>query len=244
MKARQQKLDSASRRTVGYVRCSTEEQATLGVSLDVQKARICAYAEAMALQIDEVVIDAGYSAKSLQRPRMLRVADGVRRGLIGIVIVLKLDRLTRSTRDLADVLDLGQKNNAALISVCESLDTKSASGRMVVNMLGVVSQWEREAIGERTAIALEHKRHQRQAYAPTPFGYRREGNHLVENAKDMISLHAAQRMDRNGFSYREIARMFTDQGVRPHRGSIWHASSVRAVLRSRIAQEAATYAHG
>jgi site-specific DNA recombinase len=62
------------------------------------------------------------------------------------------------------------KHGVSLVSLAESLDSGSAAGRLVVNMLGVVAQWEREAIGERTASALTHKRSRSQVYGPTPFG--------------------------------------------------------------------------
>lgn len=237
---RQRKTAQTNERTtVGYVRVSTEDQADSGASLGAQESRIRAYAEALGLPIHDVVIDAGESAKTLQRPGMARVLDGVRQGKVGRVIALKLDRLTRSTKDLADLLDLFAKNDAALVSVSEHLDTTTASGRMVVSMLGVVAQWEREAIGERTATALGHKRRTGQAYSPTPFGYRRDGANLVPVESEQAAFTEAVRMDRDGSSFREIGRMLTDRGAEPKRGIAWHASSVRAMLRSRIATEAA-----
>lgn len=227
------------RRTVGYIRVSTEDQAREGVSLDAQEARITAYCAAMGWPLAEVVRDAGESAKSLQRPGMARVLEGVRSNSIGRVVIMKLDRLTRSTRDLAELLDLFSRSDAALVSVSENLDTASACGRMVVNMLGVVAQWEREAIAERTASALAHKRGGGLAYGTTPFGYARNGDRLVPIPTEQRALDAAIRMDKAGASFREIGRFLTDTGVKPHRGKAWHASSVRAVLRSRIATEVA-----
>jgi len=236
---RNRKAETANRRTVAYVRVSTDDQAENGVSLASQEARIAAYATAMGFDVAEVVCDAGASARSLQRHGMGRVLDAIASGDIGRVVILKLDRITRSTRDLAELLDLFAKHGAALVSVSEHLDTQSASGRLAVNMLGVVAQWEREAIGERTASALAHKRHQRVAYGPTPFGYRREGRDLLPDVAEQAALREAQRMDEAGASFREIGGMLTERGLMPHRGKAWYASSVRAMLRSRIASEAA-----
>ncbi len=162
----------------------------------------------------------------------------MRCGLVERIVVAKLDRLTRSVRDLADLIDLCAKHDVALVSVGETLDTSTAAGRMVVNMLGVVAAWEREAIGERTASALAHKRHQHVVYGPTPFGYRREGRDLLPDPAEQRALQEAQRMDDAGASFREIAAMLTKRGVMPHRGRAWHASCVRVMLRSRIASEA------
>ncbi len=234
MRAKQAKTASSSRRTVAYIRVSTEDQATTGVSLEAQEARISAYAVAMGFDVSEVIQDAGVSAKTLQRSGIGQILDDVRAGKIERVVILKLDRITRSTRDLAELLETFAKADAALVSVSESLDTKSAAGRLVVNMLGVVAQWEREAIGERTATALSHKRATSQAYGPTPFGYRRDGKTLVPDAAEQAALAEALRLDRAGVSFRAIGRALTNLGVKPHRGAAWHASSVRAMLRSKM----------
>ncbi len=240
MKPRRQSTTKHERLILGYVRVSTEEQAATGVSLASQEARINAYADAMGWTLSEVVCDAGASAKSLKRPGITKILDAVRRGEVERVIVLKLDRCTRSVRDLADVLDLFAKHEVSLVSVSEHLDTGSAAGRLVLNVMGTVSQWEREAIAERTAAALSHKRQHRNVYGSTPFGYVREGANLMPDDREQAALTEAVRLDRDGASYRTIGAMLTARGVTPKRGKAWHASSVRAMLRSRIASEAYT----
>ncbi|MEO6835424.1 MAG: recombinase family protein [Candidatus Tumulicola sp.] len=232
---RPSRIKTENRRTVGYVRVSTEEQAAAGVSLAAQEARIAAYATAMGWHVSEVIRDGGASAKSLARPGMAFLLAQVRAGTVERIIVAKLDRLTRSVRDIADLVDLCAQYDVALCSIGETLDTSSAAGRMIVNMLGVIAQWEREAIGERTAEALRHKRQQGCAYGPIPFGYRRDGDALIRDNREQAALTEAVRMDKAGRSFREIGATLTTLGVMPRRASTWHASCVRAVLRSRMA---------
>lgn len=227
------------RKVVAYVRVSTEEQAGAGVSLAAQEERLRAYGLATRHYIDDVIVDAGMSAKNLARPGMLRILEGLRSREIGAVIVLKLDRLTRSVRDLADLLDAFAASDAALISVSEALDTSTAAGRLMLNLLASVSQWEREAIGERTAFALAHKRRNRQVYGAVPFGYRRDGDTLVPVPAQQAAFTRMRMMHAQGASLRQIAAMLHASGVQPPRGgSRWYASSVRDVLRSKIAREA------
>jgi site-specific DNA recombinase len=224
--------------TVGYVRVSTEDQSVNGVSLDAQEARIRAFAVATARSLDEVIVHSGVSAKTLARPGMARVLEGVRNGTIGTVIVLKLDRMTRSIRDLGDLLEAFKKADTALVSVGESLDTQSAAGRMVINMLGVVSQWEREAIAERTAFALSHKRSQRKVYGHAAFGYRRLGDDLVPDEVEQEALQHIVAMHKAGESYRSLAAWLTANGHKPAQGAReWHAASVRKLLLSRMNEE-------
>src|SRR5438477_9901697 len=92
------------------------------------------------------------------------------------VIIAKLDRLTRSVKDLAELLERFQKRAVSLISVAESLDTGSAAGRLVINIMTAVSQWEQEAIGERTRDAMRHKKSSGQRVGNIAYGYRLGAN--------------------------------------------------------------------
>jgi len=92
----------------------------------------------------------GESAKNLNRPGLQRLLTWVESGKVEVVIIAKLDRLTRSVKDLCSLLELFEKRGVGLVSVAESLDTASAAGRLVITIMAAVSQWEREAIWERT----------------------------------------------------------------------------------------------
>lgn len=220
---------------IGYARVSTQEQATEGVSLQAQRARITAYCKAMDWLPSEIITDAGESAKSLRRPGVARVLDGVRRGAVSRVVIFKLDRITRSTRDLADLIELFCQFNVSLVSVSESLDTQTAAGRLVVNMLGVVAQWEREAIAERTAEALAHKRRNGLVYGRTPFGFRRVGDRLVPDMVQQRALEKARSMRSLGASLRRIAAALEEMQVAPNGGAgRWHAQTVKIVLNSQV----------
>jgi site-specific DNA recombinase len=149
---------STATRTIAYLRVSTDKQADKGVSLDAQRAKVAAYAALYDLVLVETIEDAGYSAKTLDRPGLARALDMLRRGEADALLVVKLDRLTRSVRDLGELVERHfAPGRAALLSVGEQIDTRSAAGRLVLNVLASVSQWEREAIGERTATAMQHK---------------------------------------------------------------------------------------
>jgi site-specific DNA recombinase len=137
---------------------STDKQADKGVFLDAQAEKIRATAVVHGARLLDMVQDGGESAKTLNRPGLQRVLKLVDQRQAQAVIVAKLDRLTRSVKDLCELLELFERRGVALISVAESLDTSSASGRPVMNIMAAVSQWEREAIGERTRDALQHKR--------------------------------------------------------------------------------------
>ena len=147
---------STRTRAIAYLRVSTDKQADEGVSLEAQRAKLEAYASLYDLDLVAVEVDAGVSAKSLDRPALGRALAMLRAGRADALLVVKLDRLTRSVRDLGELLDgyFGPEKKAALLSVADQIDTRTAAGRMVLNILTSVAQWEREAIGERTQMAL------------------------------------------------------------------------------------------
>jgi site-specific DNA recombinase len=227
-----------ARKIVGYSRCSTVDQARNGVTLAAQEARIRAYALATGRKLDEIVTDAGISAKSTDRPGFKRILQGVAAGEIGAMLVLKIDRATRSVRDLSDMVELFAKHDCAFVSVTESIDTGSAAGRMITNLLGVLAQFEREQIGERTSVALAHKRQSRQVYGRVPFGYERIGSDLVPVQHEQQALQHIREMDAHGTSYRKIAAWLFENGLTPKNGaSVWHAASVRKLLLSKMNAE-------
>jgi site-specific DNA recombinase len=148
-------LKNMTTRAIAYLRVSLEKQAELGVSLDGQRAKIEAYASLYEIEIVEFITDAGESAKSLSRPGLEKARGMLRRKEADALIVAKLDRLTRSVKDLGELLESDFKT-AGLLSVSEQIDARTAGGRLVLNILGSVSQWERETIGERTSAAMRH----------------------------------------------------------------------------------------
>jgi site-specific DNA recombinase len=142
-------------------------------------------------------------------------------------VVAKLDRLTRSVKDLCGLLELFEKKGVALISVAESLDTSTAAGRLVITIMGAVSQWEREAIGERTRDALRHKRAQGYRSGNLPFGYHlAEDGRLAPNPTEQKAISEIQRLRSGGNSLRRIAILLNDQGLRTRRGTAWRLESV------------------
>src|ERR1022692_1496167 len=185
-------------KTVGYVRVSTDKQADRGVSLEAQAEKIRAMAVVHSVALAEIIVDGGESAKSLNRPGMARLLAMVDAGEVRTVIIAKLDRLTRSVKDLCTLLERFERRGVALVSVAESLDTSSAAGRLVLNIMTAVSQWEREAIGERTRDAMRHKRSNGERVGNIPYGYRlaADGRHLEEDPTEQTALAEIRRLRR------------------------------------------------
>src|SRR5437016_8186286 len=182
--------------TIGYVCVSTDKQADRGVSLEAQAEKIRAMAVVHNAELIDIIVDGGESAKTLNRPGMARLLALVDAGEVDAVIIAKLDRLTRSVKDLCTLLERFARRGVTLISVAESLDTGSAAGRLVLNIMTAVSQWEREAIGERTRDALHHKRSQGERVGNIAFGFRLagDGQHLEPEPAEQGALTEIRRL--------------------------------------------------
>ena len=133
-----------------YIRVSTTEQAEEGYSVGEQEARLRSYCEAYGYMINAVHIDPGYSGATLDRPGINKIINDVRSGYVKKVIVWKLDRLSRSQKDMLVLLeDVFLKNGCNFISLMESFDTATPFGRCIVGILAAFAQMERENIKSR-----------------------------------------------------------------------------------------------
>lgn len=223
----------ARTRAVAYVRVSTEKQADQGVSLDAQQAKVAAYAALYDLELVEVIVDAGVSAKSLDRPGLRRALGALDSGAANALLVVKLDRLTRSVRDLGDLVErYFAEGRAALLSVGEQIDTRTAAGRLVLNVLASVSQWEREVIGERTSAAMLHKSASGGFVGGVPpYGWKAGDNgQLVEVAEEQAVLAAAASLRRAGLSLRQVSRELAVRGFVSRSGLPFAATQVARMV--------------
>lgn len=226
-------------RVVGYVRVSTEGQADGGISLDAQRAKLIAYAEAMDLELVGIEEDAGLSAKTITaRPGLLRALAHLDSRAADGLLVAKLDRLTRSVRDLGDLVERYFAQRFSLLSLGDSIDTRTASGRLVLHIIGSVAQWEREAIGERTRDALGHLQRQGVRLGGEALGWRRtpeldEHGRRVTSAVDVerSTVRRIHELRTAGLSLRGVARILTDEGHETKRGGAWRPATIRKVLR-------------
>ena len=206
-------------KAIGYIRVSTRDQAESGASLEAQRTKIEAYAVLHDLELVELIEDAGFSAKSLDRPGMAKLLQLIRARKITTVVVAKLDRITRSVRDLGELIELFQRSGVEFASVADHIDTSTASGRLVLNVMGSVSQWEREAIGERTSEALAVMRSNgRRISRHAPYGYRLNGQGWIEDEREQEAICIVRLLRDEGLSLRQIAERLQTQGFTSRTG--------------------------
>jgi len=222
---------------VGYVRVSTEEQSRDGVSLEAQTEKVRAYCQLYGLRLICVLCDPGESAKKLDRPGLNEALAMLDDGRAGGLVIAKLDRLTRSVVDFGALLKryFDERAGKQLLSVADSIDSRTAAGRLVLNVLMSVAQWELEVIRERTRDALDLKRSKGERIGTIPYGWgiAADGITLFRDPVEQHWVETMKAWRQLGKSYRAIAGMLEDAGVPTRCGRPWSHSSVSTILTRR-----------
>ena len=235
MKAARSRPKSSPRKTIGYSRVSTGEQAEKGSSLPAQREKIAAYAVLHDLGEVEIIEDAGASGKDLGRAGMQELLARCEAGEVGHVIVYKLDRLTRRTRDLLYLVDdVFTANGVHFHSLTESVDTSTALGKFFLTLMGALAQMQRDLIAERTRDVLQSKKARGELVGAVPFGFAlaADGEHLESVPEEFRVLQKMQAWHEGGASLQEIARRLNTQKVPTKKGGRWHARTVAYMLRN------------
>jgi len=217
---------------VGYVRCSTTDQADNGHSIDTQLDQLRSYARLYDLELVHVYTDEGFTGKNLDRPGLKRALSEITAGSADGMLVSKLDRLSRNVKDLASLLDHVFKG-AELHSVNEKLDTGTAHGRLAINIISSVSQWEAEVISDRTKATLASLKKAGKYYGgPAPrYGYRvTQDNDVVRDNQEMKVVRKAKQLRDKGLSYRKIAQKLADLKLLNRKGKVFNPNSVRVMV--------------
>jgi len=229
-------------RVIGYCRVSSEDQAANGISLDAQRHRLQAYCDAHGLTLARMEEDAGISAKrTTNRPALQRALGALKRGEAGGLVVVKLDRLSRTTADLLRLMAQAEREGWELHSLSEHLDTSSPHGRFFITIIGGLAQMEREQVSDRTKAAMAELRRQgKRTSRYPPFGYRFKKDRVVKVAREQNILRRMLELQAEGAGCYRVASVLNAEGtVNPRTRRPWFYGTVRAILESAQRQAAA-----
>lgn len=226
-----------------YLRVSTDEQATAGFGLEVQRSQTTGMAMVKNFRLGGVYEDAGLSGtvSPKQRPALAKLLADVKAGTIQVVVVAALDRLGRSTRIILDVVEDITSGGASLISCRESLDTQSPAGQFMLTIFAALAQLERDQIVKRTTDGRAARgRKDGEKGGSLPLGYRREGGAVKVDVTGAALVRRIHSLRAARYSLASIAGALNSEGVpTAHGGRCWYPSSVREVLMNEPAYRGA-----
>ncbi|HZM56021.1 MAG TPA: recombinase family protein [Acidimicrobiales bacterium] len=220
-------MKRCSDKVIGYLRVSTEEQAVSGLGLGDQRAVIAAEASRRDWADVEFLSDEGYSAKNLSRPSIATALDMLRKGQASVLVVSKLDRLSRSLLDFATLMDRARREGWELVVLDLAIDTTVPSGQLMANVMAAFAEYERQLIGARTSAALQQLKAQG----------KRLGRPRTLPAEVTARIVASRAEEE---TLAAIADALNADGVPTARGGArWYPSTVKAVLSSAALDAAA-----
>jgi site-specific DNA recombinase len=227
--------ETLATKAVGYIRVSTEEQATNGHGLEVQHRAIRSFAESQGYTLVDVVSDPGVSGakRPEDRPGFQRIIELAKAQRFSMLLLWKFDRLARNLLfSVTTVHDLKEQYGIVLRSVTEPIDTASPMGGMIFAILASFAAEERRVITGRT-LAGKKEKATRGGFAggAAPLGYKRDlkGGLLIDDTESETVRQIAK-MRAAGFSLRAIATALNNAGYVPKRGKQFYPSTVSYML--------------
>lgn len=214
-----------------YIRVSTEDQAREGFSLGEQKEKLQDLCKYRGYKVFRIYEDAGISAKDTNRPEFQEMLEDMRSGNINVIVAYKLDRITRSTKDLENLIIEIQKYNCGLECAVDDINTETANGKFFTRMLTVLSQLEIERCSERTRFGMVGAIKEGHIPGSIPLGYKRDNKKVVidESTKDTVTKIFDLYI--SGNSYQKIANILNKQNEMNHH---WRDNTIQAIINNRL----------
>lgn len=216
-----------------YSRVSTEDQSRFGHSLDEQEDRLRKLCEFKDYEIFKVYREEGVSAKNTNRPRFQEMIEDMKEGKINKIIVYKLDRLTRSIRDLETICTMLEEYNCSLESVAEEINTETANGKFFIRMLTILAQLEIERTSERTKFGLIGAAKKGHLSGKPPIGFTKDKDNkdlIIDEVKADV-VRRIFRLYLDGLSVCSICKIFNEEEVLNRH---WPTTTVDKILSNQL----------
>ncbi len=229
-----------TKRAAIYIRVSTDEQAAEGYSLYAQRSILEDHCLAEGLDVTEVYEDNGYSGRNTNRPAYKRMMEEI--DSWDVLVVLKMDRIHRNSRNFMTMMDELKKRHKEFVSCYEALDTSNALGRFVVDMIQRMAQLESEQIGERTKIGMREKaeglepsksKKGTMGFNP-PYGYRIGDGQLLEVLEELKVVSSVFSSYLDGETMDSICYSLNGSGSLTRRGNLWNKYNLRNILHNPV----------
>lgn len=216
-----------------YIRVSTEDQAREGFSLGEQEEKLKQLCDYKGYEVYKVYCDAGISAKDMEhRPKFQEMLKNMKDKKINYIVAYKLDRVTRSVRDLEELIAQLEKYNTYLVCDRDDVNTSTANGRFFVRMLTVLSQLEIEIVSERTKFGLNGAIKSGHLPGQVALGFKKDGN-----KKTIIDPATAPIVKRvfdlylQGKTFLQVANIFNDEKVLNKK---WKDTHIERIINNRL----------
>ena len=217
-----------------YIRVSTEDQAREGFSLGEQEEKLLQLCKFKELEVYKVYKDAGISAKDMEhRPQLQAMLQDMKERKLNYIVAYKLDRITRSVRDLEELISVLEQYNYFLLCDRDDVNTSTANGRFFVRILTVLSQLEIEIVSERTKFGLNGAIKSGHIPGQRPFDYKSaEDKRMVIDNSTRPYVEKIFDLYLEGKSFQQITNYFKENNIYPKKK--WHDTTIQKIIDNKI----------
>lgn len=217
-----------------YVRVSTVEQAMEGYSIPAQISLLKTYASTYQYDVVKIYQDAGISGKNIEdRPAVIELLEDAKAQKYEVLLIWKLSRLSRSLLDLLSIVDELNKSDISLVSYSEKFDTATPIGKMLLQLLGSIAEFERNTIVENVKMGLGERFKQGYSKGAIPFGYMPEDKKAIINPEqaNMVKFAFKYYIDSNTPNcLQDISKYFEEKGFKTRAGGTWDRNAIKEML--------------
>ena len=227
-------MDAELTKVAIYTRVSTEDQAKEGFSLDAQLDKLRSYCKARDWEIADIYIDDGYSGRNIRRPKYIKLMN--KKNNWDVLLVIKMDRIHRNSKNFMLMMEDLKKDGKEFVSMTESLDTSTAMGRFVVDIIQRIAQLESEQIGERVYIGMEQKAKTNGGILGfnIPYGYYYENGKLIINDDESLQVKNIFNLYLDGYSMKKISEILNEKKIPTKQNKYWGSQTISTILKNPL----------
>ena len=219
----------------GYIRLNSHRPTPKNLGLREQARVIRKWSEEEGLEVQKIFRDTDSSSASLELPNLKKLIALSEQGKVSVLVIARLDRFTRTIRLHQQLLKLFAERKIRFISLAEGLDSKTKSGKKVLEAISIMALWDAKLIPDRTHDMILRKREIGERVGHAPFGYTYQKKRLSPLKKELsIADIIREKRELENLSYHKIAKFLNNQRLRAKRGGRWYAETIKCICENPL----------
>ena len=219
----------------GYIRLNKNRLNPKNFDLKEQLELVRNWSDKRGYEIKKIFREMETTSSSLELPKLKKLISLIKLGEVDILIVARLDRLTRRIRLYQKLLRLFEEHKIRFISIKEDLDSETKSGKKVLEAISILALWDAKSIPDRTHEMIERKRKIGERVGHAPFGYTYQKKRLSPLRKELnIAAIIREKREEENLSYHKIAKYLNSQRLRAKRGGKWYAETIKVICENPL----------
>jgi len=222
-------------RALGYTCLNTLSQQPKNLTLEDQEKTIQQFTAAKGWELVGIYPEMTESTNTMSQPKLEQIINDSGKDLFDVLVIARLDRLTRNIRQLNTLINrMCLQNGKHLISIEEGFDTRNDCGQLGLRLIDIITKWDTKRISDRTREIIAKKRAKGERVGHAPFGYTYKDKKLVAVPSELDTVRLIREQREKGLSYHKIARYLNERKIMSKRGGIWYAETVKTVFQNSL----------